>query len=844
MAEEMRQHLDELTKANIAAGMEPEEARFAAQRRFGGIAQIEERCRDEHGFVGLDLLSKDVLFVVRSLCRARGYSLTVLFTLILGIGVTAAVYEITAWIIFRASPYPTSEQLFFLGFNDKQGSSGYYRFGFQLQAYREQTSVFSEYAAVENSVSNVVVGGQPVAASVNNVSTDCFRTLGIAPVLGRAFLPEEFRAGANNVVVITDLFWRKHLNAARDALGTKLLIDKQACVIVGVLEQGQSFPQYFGADVYRPLVFKLDPANVFDPTLEIIGRLKPGITRDMALGALSTVKLPPLQEWESVFFVDQRPILTNVTELNRPDIYWVMFAAAALLFAIACLNAMNLTLIRLLGRRRELSIRFAVGGSRWQVVRLIVVENLVLSLFACLVVMMVARWCFPPLLTLLNGDDSSFYLNYWDWRTLSFICGLSLFACVVTALAPALRLSRANINTGLKDGGPTIGESRRAGRIRNSLVIFQAAFAVILLTGTGLMVRSFDKLHRVDLGFNPDGKMKVSIQFPRGYELRPEERLQLFERLQRRLSVIPGVEAVSFGQDSLLEGEDSNVHLQMADGTFRPAANNFVSADYQQTAGLVIKEGRWLSGKRGVLEVVINEALAKARFGDKDPIGQSIRVQVTGNLQFPVVGVVKNVRETMRSSPGMHFYTAAWNFPPGINALVLRLGKDPKKEFADVVRRAIYEVDPNLISPDIRSINQEVTDSMWAENYAYTVLKGLAAVALGLTVVGLFSVIAYTVNVRMTELGVRLAVGASPSDLNLLILLRGLAAAAAGITIGMVGAFGLTRFMRSMLFETNPFDPFVYLAAALLLLAATFAACWLPARRAARVDVVKLLRTD
>jgi putative ABC transport system permease protein len=844
MAEEMRQHLDELTRSNVASGMEPEEARFAAQRRFGGMAQIEERCRDERGFVGLDRLSKDLISVVRSLCRARGFSLTVLFTLILGIGVTAAVYEITAWIIFRASPYPKSEQLFLLGFKDKQGLSGYYRFGFQLEAYQEQTSVFSEYASAENTVSNVVVGGQPVAASVINVSTDCFCTLGIAPVLGRAFLPEEFKAGANNVVVITDLFWRKHFNAARDVLGRKVLINKQACVIVGVLEQGQLFPQYFGADVYRPLVFKLDSANLFDPALEVIGRLRPGMTREAALGALSAVKFPPLREWEAVFVADQRPILTNVTELNRPEIYWVMSAAAAFLFAIACLNAMNLMLIRLLGRRRELSIRFAVGGSRWQVARLIVVESLVLSLSACLAVIMAARWCFPPLLALLNGDDSSFYLNYWDWRTMSCICGLSMFACVATALAPAMRLARADINTGLKDGGPMIGESRRARRIRNSLVVLQAAFAVILLTGAGLMVRSFDKLHRVDLGFNPAGKLKVSVQFPRGYELKPEERLQLFERLQHRLSVIPGVEAASFGQDSLLEGAYSNVNLQMEDGTFRPAADSFVSADYQQTAGLVIKEGRWLSGKRGTLEIVINEALAKARFGDKDPIGQFIRVEVTGNLQFPVVGVVKDVRETMRSSPGMHFYTAAWNFPAGIDTLVLRLAKDPKKEFSDVIRRAIYEVDPNLVPSDIRSISQEVTDSMSEENFAYTILKGLAAVALGLTVVGLFSVIAYTVNIRMTEFGVRLAVGASPSDLNLLVLRRGLAAAAAGVTIGMVGAFGLTRFMRSMLFETTPFDPFAYLAAALLLLVAAFAACWLPARRAARVDVVRLLKSE
>jgi predicted permease len=845
MAEEMRQHMDELTRQYVADGMPPAEALSAAQRRFGGVAQIEECCRDEHGFVWLGQLLKDIWFATRSLARARGHSLTVLFNLILGIGVTTVVFEITDAIILRASPYPKTGQLFYFGFEDKQGQTQYDTFALQFQCDREQTSVFSEYAAAEPQLCNLVVDGEPTPANIANITDGTFGTLGIAPVLGRGFLPEEFKAGFNNVVVISDGMWRKNFNASADVLGKKLLVDKQLCLIVGVLGKEQRTPRYFGADVYRPLVFKIDPAKILEPVVYVIARLKPGITREVALGALSAVKLPPLDEGVSVFLAGQKTILTKITELDRPDIYWVMFAAAAILYAVACLNAINLMLIRLLGRRRELSIRLAVGGSRWQVVRLLVFESLILSLAACGAVSIAARWFFTPLLAKLYGNTSSLDPSYLNWRTFGCIGFLSIFASIGIALVPMVRLFRADIGSGLKDGGPTLGESPRTRRVRNTFVVLQAAFAVILLIGTGLMVRSFDKLRHEDLGVDPHGKVKVQIVFARGYEIRGDETYHLFERLQRRLSLIPGVKSASFGQDSILQGSYlSNVNLKMADGTYQAMALNFNSADYGKAAGLVMKKGRWLSGKPGVVEVVINEALAKARFGDKDPLGGIITCQATGDMQYPVVGVVKDVRETLRSPAGPRAYAPAFMFPPDINTIILRLDDNPTKELADVVRHAIYEVDPNLIASDIRSIDQQVSDTMWEENYAYMVLKVLSAIALGLTVVGLFSVVAYTVSCRMTEFGVRLAVGATPWDLNGLVMRRGLAAVATGIAIGIAGSLAVTRFMQSLLFETTPNDPIVYAGVAALLVAAGAAACWLPALRAARVDVVRLLRTD
>jgi putative ABC transport system permease protein len=720
----------------------------------------------------------------------------------------------------------------------------YYTPRFQFLAYREQARVFSEFAAVSPLTANVTVDGEPASTWVLEITEDTLPTLGIRPALGRGFLPGEFHSGANDVVVISDLFWRKNLRSAPDVLGRQVTIDRRPCTVVGVLAPDQRFPTGFGGSVYRPIVLSEDPNNLF-LMLSTIGRMKDGTSREQALAALSATRLPVLPQWAADYLSHQRPILGRLTEVERPRTMWVILGAAAFLYAISCLNAMNLMLIRLLGRRRELSIRFALGGSRLQVVRLLILESLALSGTASIAVAVLAKWVFPPLFAALDHDDAALFHDYWDWGTLSCIAALSLVACLAAVLVPAFRLLTTDIHSGLKDGGPTMGESRAAGRVRNSLVVLQSAFAVILLIGTGLMVRSFDRLHHLDLGFDPVGKVKVRIAFPRNEEVKPEARVQLFEHLQQRLAAIPGVRSASFSQDSIFIGYFAgSAELQLEDGRYEPVAGNFVSADFLKTAGLELKEGRWLSGRRGEVEAVISESMAKERFGNRDPLGLSFKIKVSGDHQYPIVGVVRDVRDVVRAPAGIRFYVPYWMYPSNIDSLVLRLDSDPGREFESVVRRAVNEVDPGLIVPEVSSINEMVGNSMASERYAFTILRVLAVIAFGLTVVGLFSVIAYTVDSRLTEFGVRIALGATSSDLKRIVLARGLGAASLGLAIGIAGAVGLTRFMESLLFETEPYDPSVYLGVSVVLVAASVAACWLPARRAARVDVVKLLRAD
>jgi putative ABC transport system permease protein len=282
----------------------------------------------------------------------------------------------------------------------------------------------------------------------------------------------------------------------------------------------------------------------------------------------------------------------------------------------------------------------------------------------------------------------------------------------------------------------------------------------------------------------------------------------------------------------------------MPDGSYRPVAGNFVGADFLKVSGLPLKRGRWLSGRKGAFEVVISESFAKARFGDEDPIGKSFRLLVSGKFENPIVGVVGDVKENVRANPGLRFYVPNWVYPLNVSTVLLRLEQDPGQEFAGMIRKAIYEFDPKLIAYTVDSINEGIDKTMWSERFASRILKGLTAIALGLAVVGLFSVIAFTVDSRMKEFGVRLALGATPANLRRLVMSRGVAAAALGVALGTAAALGLTRFMQSLLFETTPYDPAVYLAVAGVLLGAAALACWLPARRAASVDPVIALRAE
>jgi predicted permease len=841
---ELRYHLEQQIEANIASGMSPEDARRNAAIEFGGLDQIKEECRDQRALVRLELLLKDIQFSIRSVLRSLGFFLTTIGTLALGVGIATAVFDLQSNSSLFAVPYPKPEQLFLIGFKDKQNDSNSWREGRYLRLYEEQTSAFSEFAAASWNPSNVVVDGDPRFESVRRTTKDFFNTLGIKPAFGRTFAPEEYFAGADNVVVISDLFWRQRFKGASNVLGKSLRIDGQICTVVGVLPVLQPLPSVLGGTVYRPYVPTNNPGDVFNGSVAIVGRLRPGVTTEEATRQLASVKEdPPVPQWAAQYLAEQVPLLIPIRQLDHPDSGWIMVGAAVLLYMIACSNAMNLVLLRVLGRRHEFSIRLAMGANRGAVIRLLAIENAGICAASCLIVVFGAIFVFPAAFSSLSLDDDAKFAVYTTGRSmlcillLSAVAGLSIFIASASAFARSRTVS-------LKDAGARASEGRGAIRLKNGLIVIQIALAVVLLFGTGLMVRTFQKLHNVDLGFDPSGKVKVQIGFPETYEKKPETRLHLFETLSDRLGFLPGVRDVAAGQDSLVIGFYSGTaQLQMQDGTFQPVAGNFVSKGFQKAAGLRLKRGRWLLADKKVDEAVINETMARARFGNVDPIGQSFKIQVA--LQYPmvVVGVIQDVRQGAKSGDGMRFYVPDWIFPLNLNTLVIRLDHDPKDGFADMVRRTVYNVDPMLITT-VESIHEAINEPLESEIYVYKVLRYLTVVGFGLVIVGIFSVIAYTVDCGMKEFGIRRAIGADSFRLRRLVLWRGLAPTIGGIVVGVAAGLGLTRFMKSLLFETTPNDPVVCLTVVIVLLVASTAACWFPASRAAKVDITKLLKTD
>jgi putative ABC transport system permease protein len=842
MEEEMRTHFEALVQANRDSGMPEAEARQGARRRFGSMVQLRERAREEHGWVALEQWVKDARFAARGLIRAPGFLLSTSFTLVVGISVLAFVVLLTASVLFFEAPYPDAERLVVIGYKDQQGAFIPGSFAVRVQAFEEQANAFSAFAAVSMDPVNVVMDGIPVATSVRSVSRDCFTVLGVRPVLGRGFLPDEFKEGAHDVVVITDLFWRQRFQAAPDVIGRKLEVEGRTCTVVGVLSPGQAWPVYFRDSIYRPLLNRA-MGDMGYPTVFAVGRLKPGVTREQAEVELRNVTLPTIPAMVKTMMSQQMPVVLKLKDPNRPDISWLILVAGVFLFLIACLNAMNLGLVRMLSREREIGIRLSLGGSRAQVARLLAWENGWVLLGVALVAAGVARWGFPWLLFALYGDASSLYLNYWTPNQLLCIAAATAVAGLFIAVPPIRQVLARPPGLHLKEGGTTASGSRRVERWRSLLVVTQAALAMILLVGTGLMIRTFQKLREVDLGFDPTGRVKLFVLPPRGQPFNKEAVLQRLDRIKARLAEIPGVRSVSAGGGGLLSGTFwGSSQLKMADGTLAAVAENSVDETLHQTIGLTLVKGRWLSGQRGTVEAVINETMARKRFGDEDPLGRSFQLQGQPKTDFLVVGVVRNVRENVRAVAEMEFYSSTWRMPP--NSMVLRLARTPGKEFADQVRSAIYEVDPSFITATVQPMDDLVTSSMLAEHFALRILRSFTAVALVLAIVGLFSVIAHGVDARRKEFGVRLALGASPAKLRRSVLRRGLILAVIGVGAGSLASLGLTRFMRSLLFETASYDPLVYVGVAAVLLASAIVACWLPARRAAAVDVAQLLRNE
>ncbi len=788
----------------------------------------------------------DLRYVLRSLARTKGFTTVTVLTLAFGIGAAAAIFSVVDRLLLQAIRAP--DDLVCVMTRDKQGHMGWLRQE-HVQAYGGLDRVFAGTAVAVQQTVNIVLAGEPIGSRVLAVSPSLLPLFEVVPAHGRGFMPDEDQPGRTDVVVVSHEFGQKHFHGALDVVGRTLIVDQSVCTIVGVLAPRQALPVLSHPEVIRPLEERPNTGDSASYALLFFGRLRAGVTLEQANLALDAthVGLSPNLE---MYFAEAKPRAELVRDIARslqPKIFWIVVAAVAFLYSIACLNATNLMLVRLLGRRREMSIRLALGGGRVPLIRLCLLEGAALALLASAVAVLLANWL-VPLLMFQAGFGANFDWARWtlDGRTVPVLAALTMATTLFIVTVPALWIVRANVNDGLKEGGGSLGESRRLARLRGGFVVVQAAFAVILLTGAGLMVRTIERLHHVPLGYNEGHLMKLRLDFPAGHVAGGEARLALLQELQTRLARVPGVVAASYGTDTLLPGYYyGDIDVELTDGSLVKAKVEYVSADYFTTAGMTLLRGRM--GASTGAEVMINESFARARFGDEDPIGMLLNKPAdagSGASAWVVVGVVADVRDRLREGPGYHLYAPETWWPPAMNTFILRVAASPDAQMAGLIKRAVYESDPQLVVLYVAGLGELRESWTGPERFVKSVLQVLSGMALGLATVGLFSVLAYAVSCRMGEFGIRMALGATAHDLVRLVVRRGLLLAAGGVLLGLAGAVALVRYLQSLLYETAPHDPAVLALVSGLLLATAGLACAWPARRATKANVAALLRRE
>jgi putative ABC transport system permease protein len=797
-------------------------------------------------------LTQELRYCFRSLARRRAYPAVVVLTLALGIGSATAIYSVVWWQLFRKAPAPPG--VFMIGSRQKDAPGGGSPFvpSLLVAAYTAPSGTIEQCALATGRSQNVVIDKTPVSPYVEVVSSGLFEMLGITPAMGRLFLPGEYTEGKDAVAVVTYGFWKQYLGGNPNILGRKIRIGNDLCEVIGVLRQGQRFSAYTSAPLFRPFTYRYDPKEPFSIWPTVYAKLRPGVTRLQAQAALEALQ-PDVPESAGPYLKSSKPMLLTIADAEKlfgGQAYWTLVGAVGFLYLIACLNANNLMLGQLLSRRRELAVRLALGGSRAAVVRLVILESVFLSLAGTLGGALLANWLTPLFFMLAGQNDSDFKLFAWHLGagTYAVLAGLTAVTILATSVAPALLMARSRVQDGLRAAVGAGGESRPLRFLRDGFVVLQAALAVVLLVGAGLMIHSFQRIEHIRLGFDQTHRVRVRFSMaddPKAKVHRTNEQILVtLENLREVVGRVPGALAVAYSSTTLLAGYDNITNqVKAPDGTDLKVADVYASSGFAKAGGLSLLKGRWFA-EGTTTDIVINETLARKLFADKDPIGQYIvptgaDKAVKGQQ---VVGVVADVREKIHEAPSPVIYYPVKPNPWAANALLAQFRQEPDAALMTKIREAVFANDPGVVVFAVEPMDKALSQVTYQEHLSLSVFRVLSGIALALTLIGLYSIIAYTVDRRMGEFGIRMAVGATPKDLISLILKRAALLTFSGVTIGVAGALALTRFVQALLFEAPPFDGAVIGTTALLLLLPGLLSCVPPALRASRPDLTALLK--
>ncbi len=835
--------------------MTPEEARYAALRAMGGVEQRKEECRDTRRVRLIEDLMQDLRYGLRTMRKSPGFTVVAVLTLALGIGANTAIFSVVSAVLLRPLPYSEPDKLVMLWERHiREGSNNNAVAPADFRDLRARNQVFTNIAAMFVISLNLSGGNEPERVTTGLVSASFFEVLGIKPMLGRGFLAEEEQAGRNRVVIMNHDLWQRRFGADSNIVGRRISLNGVSFEVVGVLPPSFRFPNEELA-LWLPLDANAQEMQTrLNHILSVYARLKPGVTLSQAraemerIGAQLRQEYPQENDNHTAFVVPLREELAG--DLRRPLL--ILFAAVGLVLLIACANVTNLQLIRAVARQKELAVRVALGAGRWRIARQLLTESALLAALGGMMGMWLAWWSVGPFTSLLPKGILHVTGVQLDLRVFGFTLTISLLTSVLSGLAALLQASSVKLNDTLKEGGRGAGNTHQ--RTRSAVVVVEVALAIVLLIGAGLLIRSFWKLQGVSPGFAPQNALTAQIVLPSARYREPDQRARFFQQLSEQVRALPGVQAVGaisilplgggWSRTSIaIEGRAEMTNLlPQARPRIHPRT---VTPDYFQALGIPLLNGRFLTSKddsNAPLVALINQTAAQRYWPGQDPLGH--RVQIGGGAPWrEVIGIVGDVKDQgldQEINPEVYF---AWAQDPQRDGTLVVRGQNVAS-LAPALRNQVQQLDKDLPLSNLRLLEDVIEGSIAAPRSYALLLALFAGMALTLAGVGIYGVMAYGVTQRTHELGVRMALGAQTRDVLWLALKQGLRLTLLGVALGLAAAWGLTRWLKKMLFEVSATDPLTVVFVTVFLVGVALLACWIPARRAAKVDPLIALKHE
>lgn len=854
LEDELSFHLERDAGQNRQGGMNPDDARYSALKSFGALERSKEECRDARGVHLIEEFLQDLRYGRRLLAKNPGFTLIAIFTLALGIGANTAIFSVVSAFLLRPLPYGNPDRLVMVD-SQQRGQSVGVSFP-DYEDWRGQNKVFDDLAFFNlRWNANLDFGSETETLSLTFGTPNLFSTLQVAPLLGHG--PTD---GENDAVLLSHGLWQRRFGGDPQIVGRRLRVDGRTMTVSGVMPPGFRFP--FQSDLWwlndhfferHSRGFRID---------QTIGRLKAGVSPEQAHAEMKEIAARLAQAYPDT----NTEVTATVVPLrdfwfgNLRRSFWLLLGACGFVLLIACANVANLLMTQATVRERELVVRAALGASRGRLIRQSISEALLLVSIGCAGGILLGAWSLRMLVALLPDELLPFFVKIeLDGRALLFTLLISLLTALFVGLIPALRTASLDLEHSLREGGKS-GTSAGMQRVRGLLVVTEIALAVVLLAGAGLMLRSFARLQNTSPGFTAEGVLHLEINptYQRQEDYNVEFMSRRYQQLLQQVAQVPGVVAVAangdlpfVGQKPWYRGEFGVEGQSIDDQKQNPLVNyQAVSPDYFRVMQIPLLRGRTFTdrdtvrpdGHRDV--AIINKRLAERMWPNTDPLGKRINCDHDNVGCAEIIGIVGDVKHnSLVDEAGYDLYYACFQSYSKQTHFVARTQGDPMT-FAKDIQRAIWQVAPDTGIFNVMPVTKLSTNTVW-QSRVWGLLFGIfSTIALVLAVAGIYGVMAYFVTQRTREIGVRIALGAQWRDVLKLVLKNGMLLVTIGLTIGLAGALALTRLMSTLLFEVSPTDPITFGAVALCLILATLLACYIPARRATKVDPLIALRYE